>query len=288
MEISIRDLTKTYGQKVALDRVSLTIHKGMFGLLGKNGAGKTTIMRILVTLIPPSSGEVMINGIPISERTKVRSIIGYLPQNFSIYPSFNVYESLDYLGILSGLSDNRKRKKRISELLDKVNLTEAIKTKSKNLSGGMLRRLGIAQALLADPQVLIVDEPTVGLDPEERIRFRNMLSDLAEDRIVLLSTHIVEDIEATCDQLAILDSGKLVYGGGIKDLLIQAQDYVWTATIDHEMLEQIKKQDALLSAVAEGDGFKVRLLSKTIPFAGAKKVKPSIEDAYMKVIRGMK
>ena len=184
MEIVIKNLSKNYGRKAAIKNVSVTIHSGMYGLLGRNGAGKTSLMRILATLLVPSGGEVSMNGIPINETGKIREIVGYLSQNFSFYRNMSVYDAMDYLGLLSNLPD-KIRKERIASLLEQVNLKENMRTKIKALSGGMRQRLGIAQALLHDPQILIVDEPTAGLDPEERIRFLNMLSEFAEDRIVI-------------------------------------------------------------------------------------------------------
>lgn len=286
MGIVVKNLTKKYGGKTALDEVSLSIGNGMFGLLGPNGAGKTTLMRILTTLIPPTSGEVSVNGIPVAERARIRGITGYLPQDFSFYPSFNVYECLDYLGILSGIRDNAKRKKRIEELLAKVNLYDKRNEKVRKLSGGMLRRLGIAQALLHEPEVCIVDEPTAGLDPEERIRFRNMLSDLSGDRIVILSTHIVEDIEFTCSNLAVLNEGKVEYCGSVGSFVNAADGFVWSANVGHEAMDKLKRSNTILSAVTEGNGFRIRLLAGRCPLEGATPVCPTIEDAYMKTMKG--
>ncbi len=217
-EININNLTKRFGKKTALDGISLQLNNGMFGLLGRNGAGKTTLMRILATLLVPSSGEVMVCGVPINRAKQVRALIGYLPQEFSIYPNMGVYEAMDYLGVLSNLSRD-VRKERIPKLLQMVNLDDCRGIKVKALSGGMKRRLGIAQAILHDPKVLIVDEPTAGLDPEERVRFRNLLCQIAKDRVVILSTHIVEDIEKTCENIAILDSGRIIYNGKLKDFV---------------------------------------------------------------------
>ena len=198
--IVISHVDKYYGKKQALKDVNLTIGQGMFGLLGRNGAGKTTLMKTLATLHEKQSGEISVCGIPISHAGEIRGITGYLPQDFSMYPNMTVYECLDYLGMLSGMP-KVLRQKRIALLLKRVNLTEKKRSRVKSLSGGMKRRLGIAQALLHDPKVLIVDEPTAGLDPEERIRFRNLLCEVAEERIVILSTHIVGDIEATCENM---------------------------------------------------------------------------------------
>jgi ABC-2 type transport system ATP-binding protein len=213
-KIEIKNLSKNYGQKQALKNINLTIEKGMFGLLGRNGAGKTTLMRILAAILCKTEGEVTVYGTPIEKAKKIRSITGYLPQEFSFYPNLTVYEALDYLGVLSGMKKS-ERAERIPNLLKMVNLNGKKNTKIKALSGGMKRRLGIAQAILHQPKVLIVDEPTAGLDPEERVRFRKLLCDIAEDRIVILSTHIVEDIEKTCKNIAVLRDGEVIYNGTI-------------------------------------------------------------------------
>jgi ABC-2 type transport system ATP-binding protein len=217
-EIIIENLSKNFGNIQELKNISLNIEKGMFGLIGRNGAGKTTLMRIIATLLNKSGGNVTVCGISTENPKEIRKLIGYLPQEFSIYPNMRVYEAMDYLGVLSGL-DKSVRTERTNELLNKVNLNGSRKLKVKALSGGMKRRLGIAQALLHDPQVLIVDEPTAGLDPEERIRFRNLLCEIAGDRIVLLSTHIVEDIEKTCEKIAVLNKGELFYNGTLKGFI---------------------------------------------------------------------
>lgn len=215
VEIKIANLSKKYGQKQALNNISLDINTGMFGLLGRNGAGKTTLMRILATVLNKTSGNICLCGVSIKNSKEIRKMVGYLPQEFSLYPNMGVYEAMDYLGVLSGLT-KENRAKRIPELLEIVNLADCHKVKVKALSGGMKRRLGIAQAIMHDPKILIVDEPTAGLDPEERVRFRNLLCDIAENRIVILSTHIVEDIEKTCENIAVLDKGNIVYNGTLK------------------------------------------------------------------------
>lgn len=229
MEIVINNLCKNYKKKAALKNVSVTIRSGMYGLLGPNGAGKTSLMRILATLLAPSGGEVIINGIPVQDTGKIREIVGYLPQDFSFYKNMSVYGAMDYLGLLSDIPD-KIRKERILTLLERVNLKEDAGTKVKALSGGMKRRLGIAQALLHNPQILIVDEPTAGLDPGERIRFHNLLCDFADDRIVLLSTHIVSDIESTCDKVAVLNEGRLIFNGSTEELIQQTDGKVWPVT----------------------------------------------------------
>ena len=229
-KIEIQHLDKFYGQKKALSDVNLTIEEGMFGLLGRNGAGKTTIMKVLATLLEKQGGSVKICGIPVENASEIRKITGYLPQDFSMYPNMSVYEAMDYLGVLSGLT-KAERKQRIPMLLEKVNLQSNYRTKVKALSGGMKRRLGIAQAILHNPKILIVDEPTAGLDPEERVRFRNLLCEIADDRIVILSTHIVGDIEATCEKIAVLDEGKILFQGTVAELLHLVEGKVYKAEI---------------------------------------------------------
>lgn len=285
MGIIINNLCKRYGNKVVLDGISLQIDSGMFGLLGPNGAGKTTLMRILTTLIPPTSGTLEVNGIPINNRKGIREITGYLPQDFSVYPTFSVYETLDYLAIMSRIADDKFRKKVIMQLLEKVNLLRYSKVKVKALSGGMKRRLGIAQALLANPQILIIDEPTAGLDPEERIRFRNMLESLSSERIVILSTHIVEDIGSTCEHMSILNNGKVAYAGSVSKLLESAEGFVWGGLIADDKLRSIQERFTLLSSVKEKGKNRVRILSDSRPFENVEIIPPSIEDGYMKIIR---
>lgn len=223
MKITVSNLNKNFGKKVALNNVNLKIEEGMFGLLGRNGAGKTTLMRILATLQKKTDGNIEICGIPIENAKEIRKIVGYLPQDFSMYPGMTVYDAMDYLGVLSEIP-KIKRKKRILELLEKVNLYDCQKIRIRALSGGMKRRLGIAQAILHDPKVLIVDEPTAGLDVEERVRFKNMLSEIANNKIVILSTHIIEDIEDTCKNVAILKEGNVIYQGNIERLSTMDDD----------------------------------------------------------------
>lgn len=278
--IEIRELSKYYGRKKqALSNVSLTIGQGMFGLLGRNGAGKTTLMKTIATLLRKQSGSISVCGIPVENAKAIREIIGYLPQDFSMYPTMTVTEALDYLGLLSGMAP-RERRERIGLLLERVNLTEQKTRKVKALSGGMKRRLGIAQALLNDPKVLIVDEPTAGLDPEERIRFRNLLCDVAEERIVILSTHIVGDIEAACENLAILNEGSILYCGTVSDLLAAAQGKVFSMTVNKRDLPKWKKEYSIIGMHSQGNQTYIRFLSDA-PSPDAEKCKPNIEDAYM-------
>ncbi len=280
MEIVIKNLSKNYGRKAALKNVSVTIHSGMYGLLGRNGAGKTSLMRILATLSVPSGGEVSMNGISIKETGKIREIIGYLPQNFSFYRNMSVYDAMDYLGLLSNLPD-KIRKERIVSLLEQVNLKENMRTKIKALSGGMRQRLGIAQALLHDPQILIVDEPTAGLDPEERIRFRNLLSEFAEDRIVILSTHISSDVEASCENIGVLDNGKMIWNGATEELVKQAEGKVYLISAGKKQDKIIREKYTVLNIIASGSGTQYRVLSETLPEEKHILQDPTLEDGYM-------
>lgn len=284
-QIKIENLNQFYGKKQALKNINLTIDTGMFGLLGRNGAGKTTLMKVLSTLLPKSKGHITICETPVERAREVRKITGYLPQEFSMYPNMTLYEAMDYLGVLSGLA-KAERRQRIPELLERVNLQDCRKKKVKELSGGMKRRLGIAQAVLHDPKVLIVDEPTAGLDPEDRVRFRNLLCETAEERIVILSTHIVGDIEATCENIAVLDQGEIIYQGTVSRLIQQAEGSVYQAEISKRELEDLKRQCTVTSMLTLGNNVMVRFLSKEKPFASAKPCAAGVEDAYMYLMQG--
>ena len=279
--IEIKNVEKYYGKKKALDNVNLTIEKGMFGLLGRNGAGKTTLMKTLAGLHPKSGGEITICGTPISKVKAIRSMTGYLPQEFSMYPTMTCEECLDYLGTLSGMKKSLRRE-RSDILLRRVNLDEHRHKKIKELSGGMKRRLGIAQALIHDPKVLIVDEPTAGLDPEERIRFRNLLGEVAEDRIVILSTHIVGDIEAACRKAAVMNEGQIIWSGNVEDLLHEADGKVWSATVETRFLSQIKSLYPVTGMVMKGSETTFRFVYDGMPdVTNAEPVQPGLEDAYI-------
>jgi len=278
-KIVIRHLDKLYGRRQVLFDLDLTIESGMFGLLGRNGAGKTTLMKTLATLLQKKNGTVSVCGIPLEQAKAVRRIIGYLPQEFAMYPGMTVTEAMDYLGVLSGMT-REQRQKRTDSLLEQVNLSAHRNKKVKALSGGMKRRLGIAQALLHDPKVLIVDEPTAGLDPEERIRFRNLLCDAAENRIVILSTHIVGDIEATCERIGILNEGRLLYSGTVDRLLKTAEGKVYTKSVSKQMLPDFRKQYPVVGMHAQGGDTCVRFLAED-NISDAAVCEPNIEDAYM-------
>ena len=291
-EIILKGVNKYYGKKHVLKNVDLTIEAGMFGLLGRNGAGKTTLMKVLATLLPINSGEVSICGLSMKEQGRIRGIIGYLPQDFSMYGNMTAYEAMDYLGVLSGLN-KETRKTRITMLLKQVNLHIHAKIKVKAMSGGMKRRLGIAQAILNDPKVLIVDEPTAGLDPEERVRFRNLLSELAQERIVILSTHIVGDIEATCENIAIMDEGDIIFNGTVSQLLELSRGKIFTAEISRLEIEEVKRKYTVTSMLMSANNVSIRFIctSNEDIFVGAKKTEPNVEDAYMCLLyekRGVK
>lgn len=279
--ITIKKLSKFYGSKQALFDIDLTIEKGMFGLLGRNGAGKTTLMKTLAALHKKKSGEISVCGVPIEREREIRAMTGYLPQDFSMYPNMRTDEALDYLGALSGIP-KAERKKRVDTLLKKVNLTEHRRKKVKELSGGMKRRLGIAQALIHEPKVLIVDEPTAGLDPEERIRFRNLLCEVAEERIVILSTHIVADIEAACEQVAIMDSGRILWHGTVGELLDNARGHVYTVNVEKQFMAQIKKEYIVTGMLPQNEFTTVRIVSDAEPdLPNAELTEPDLEGAYM-------
>lgn len=279
-QIVIEHVDKFYGKKRALSDVTMTIETGMFGLLGRNGAGKTTLMRLLATLHCQDAGKITVCGESIENSARIRELIGFLPQDFNMYPRMSVYEAMDYLGMLSGI-DKATRQKRIPVLLEKVNLLGEQKQKVKNLSGGMKRRLGIAQALIHEPRVLIVDEPTAGLDPEERIRFRNLLCEVAEDRIVILSTHIASDIETTCENIAILNEGKLLWKGTLTEMLQEAEGKVHLIETTDAELGMFKERYTVISVLKKEGRNMVRFISLTDPAEQAECVKPNCEDAYM-------
>lgn len=282
--IKITGLSKNFGSKQALKNINLDIQSGMFGLLGPNGAGKTTLMKTIATLLKKKSGEVLVCGVPVEKCSEIRGLIGYLPQDFSMYGNMNAYEALDYLATLSGMSKS-ERKKKVPEMLEKVNLWEQKKTKVKAMSGGMKRRLGIAQSLIHNPKVIIVDEPTAGLDPEERVRFRNLLCEIAKDRIVLLSTHIVGDIEATCEEIAVLNQGEIVFRGTVRELLKLVENKVYTVEISTSELEKVKKRYLVTGMLTSGGLTKVKLIAEKRPFESATPCSADVEDAYMYLMK---
>ena len=284
MKIEIKNLTKTYsGGFKALDSVDLTITNGMFGLLGPNGAGKSTLMRILVTLMEPTSGQVLVDGKDISGyRKEIRKMVGYLPQDFRFFAKLRSWEFLDYAARLGGMNSKKERGMRVDEMLESVGLYEFRNRMANKLSGGMKRRLGIAQALIASPAMIIVDEPTTGLDPEERIRFRNLLSDLGRsETIIILSTHIVGDISSTCNQMALLNEGSLIYNGTPDHLVEQAEGFVWRAEVSQEAYETLKTEVPIISTIPSGGGWEVQFVGEKPQGIEAMNVAPNLEHAYV-------
>lgn len=284
--IEIENVSQRYGKKMyALKDVQLSIGKGLYGLLGPNGAGKTTLMRILVTLLQPTSGHVMFDGVSLTENPdRIRQQIGYLPQAFRIYPRMTGWEFLDYVGVMKGIVSRSERRAAILEQLEKVNLTEQATKKVKAYSGGMRQRLGIAQALLGDPRVLIVDEPTAGLDPEERIRFRNLLAQLSIDRVVILSTHIVADVESSCNRLAVINRGRVAMTGTLTELEQQAAGKVWEVVVSGEELATIRPHVRIVATRRVGTDVQLRVISDDNPLQKGTSVPPTLEDGYMALL----
>jgi ABC-type multidrug transport system ATPase subunit len=286
MDVKISNLVKDYGNFRALDHVSLNIERGMFGLLGPNGAGKTTLMRIITTLLPLTSGQVAVSGRDVMRDPGfVRQHLGYIPQDFGFYKSLNAYELLDYIGAMKGLP-RAERQRAIKTLLEQVNLTKDAKRRVGGYSGGMKQRLGIAQALLGNPQLIIVDEPTAGLDPEERIRFRNLLTHLSGQRTVLLSTHIVADIEASCSAVAVLNRGKLVFNGTPDQLLRRAQGYVWQLEVELREYEQLESAYKVVASRSVNGYLQVRVVAPENPLQRSTPSEAGLEEGYIAVMSG--
>jgi ABC-2 type transport system ATP-binding protein len=284
MKISIKELSQVYPNNYrALNNINLEISEGLFGLLGPNGAGKSTLMRILVTLMKPSSGTVKINDFDLQEnRKEIRSMLGYLPQDFSTFPKIKTWEFLDYSARLAGISNKSTRLDKIDEMLERVGLFDSREKLASKLSGGMKRRVGIAQALINNPKVLIVDEPTTGLDPEERIRFRNLLTEMSkEERIIILSTHIVGDISSTCEDMALLNLGNLAFNGSPNDLVEKARPYTFQLEVDDADLEHVKQQYIVISTVPVAQGWQVDVVAKAVNGYKARSIEPNLEHAYV-------
>lgn len=286
MEIEIKNLTKRFDRKTAVNDVSLTITPGVWGLIGANGAGKTTLMRMLTGILTPTSGKVLYDGVEISALGEsYRDALGYLPQSFGFYPEFTVTDYLEYIAVLKGMG-KADYKQKIDELLEMLTLAEVRKKHIRKLSGGMQRRVGIAQALLNDPDILILDEPTSGLDPGERVRFRNMLSELAQNRIVLISTHIVSDIEYIATRNAIMKDGNIIGVGTTDELLEAVSDKVFTATIAQEDLAFYESETRIISIKGEDDrSVSVRYISDTPDIPNSRRAQPRLEDLYLWLFR---
>ncbi|MUT66985.1 ABC transporter ATP-binding protein [Paenibacillus sp. NEAU-GSW1] len=282
--LEVNQVSKTYKKdKVALHNINLQLKPGIIGLLGPNGAGKSTFMRIAATISQPSEGNMTWDGIDISKRPdELRRTLGYLPQDFGVYPHLTPLEFLEYAAALKGIG-GRNVIARILELLELLNLQEVRKRPIGSFSGGMRQRIGIAQALLNDPQLLIIDEPTVGLDPEERVRFRSLLTDLSGERVIIFSTHIVSDIEATADQIVMLSKGKLLTQADPEQLLRSIQSKVWSVVIQEQQLPEARAKWTISGTIRREDGLQLRIVSDLQPDAQATQLAPNLEDAYLYV-----
>ena len=284
MKIEIQGLNMIYpnGNR-ALKDINLDFGTGMFGLLGPNGAGKSSLMRIIVTLMKPSSGVVLVDGKDIqSNRKELRSILGYLPQDFRFFTSLKTWEFLDYSGSLAGLKNRKERLGEVDRLLDQVGLLEVRDRQANRLSGGMKRRLGIAQALIGNPRIIVVDEPTTGLDPDERIRFRNILSQLSQhDVTIILSTHIVGDISSTCQGMALLNRGELVFSGSPENLVKHAEGHVFKLNLTQTEYDIVKERYNVISTIPVADGWEVQIVADDPPEFSATSIIPNIEHAYV-------
>ncbi len=289
MNLTIDNLGKLYRGKVwGLRNFTLSVNDGVLGLVGPNGAGKSTLMRILATITRPTEGRFCWNGTDIGKSPDtLRAVLGYLPQDFGVYPNLTAVEFLEYLAAAKGL-EGASARKRIDELLQLVNLTEVRRRPVGGFSGGMKQRVGIAQALLNDPQLLIVDEPTAGLDPEERIRFRNLLSDLSGDRIVILSTHIVSDVEATATHIALIRQGHLLLSAAPEALLARVEGKVWEWMVASDQLNSVKQQYLVSGTIRCSGGVQVRAVTEQAPGRDAHRVPVRLDDAYLYLMNAAK
>ena len=283
--LTIRSLTKTYANDVkALNNISLEINNGMFGLLGPNGAGKSSLMRTIVGLQSADSGEILLNGINVLENPMfIKEQLGFLPQDFGVYPKVSAYDLLNHIAILKGISDKNERKQQIETLLEKVNLSHKKNKEVHTFSGGMRQRFGVAQALLGNPKIIIVDEPTAGLDPEERNRFNGLLSEIGSERIVILSTHLVEDVRNLCSQMAIMQNGKVLIQGKPNDFVTDLQGKIWQKQIQNAKLEHFKSTyNVIASHYIEGK-LNIQVFSEEF-LADFETVNPTLEEVYFKTL----
>lgn len=281
MELQMVNLTRYFGDFKAVDDMNISITNGVYGLLGINGAGKTTLMRMICTLLTPTSGQILCDGKDIFKMEgEYRNLIGYLPQEFGFYPEFSVKDYLLYIANLKGIRPI-VAKKRVKELIKQVGLEAAENKKMKKLSGGMKRRVGIAQAILNYPKILILDEPTAGLDPTERVRFRNLISELAEERIVILSTHIVSDVEYIANEILLMKDGRLMKRGSLNDVLESMPEKVWSIVTSHAEAAKFMKQYKVSNMKTDRDGVELRIISAQTPCAYAEMVQPNLEDVFL-------
>ncbi len=287
-KLEISNLAKTYGNGVkAINDISLSISNGMFGLLGPNGAGKSSLMRTIAALQEPDTGTIIFNGTDIIKNPQfIRKQLGYLPQEFGVYPRMSAYKLLDHFAILKGILDNKERKNQVEALLQQTNLYGVRKKSVSTFSGGMRQRFGIAQALLGNPQIVIVDEPTAGLDPEERNRFHNLLSEIGENVIVILSTHIVEDVRDLCTNMAVIGAGKLMLQGKPKELITDLNGKIWRKEIDKKALNAHKSAYSVISSKLYSGQTQVQVFEESDPGQGFVAKSPDLEDVYFSVLAG--
>ena len=288
MLLAIRNLSKRYANGVqALDDVSLEIAPGMFGLLGPNGAGKSTLMRTLATLQEADSGTARLDGIDVlREKDRVRRILGYLPQEFGVYPKVTAQEMLDHFARLKGLTDARSRKATVDALLERTNLAAVRKQRLGGFSGGMRQRFGIAQALIGNPKLIIVDEPTAGLDPEERVRFHNLLADIGQDVIVILSTHIVDDVADLCPSFAVISKGRVLMAGEPREAVRRLDGRIWRRVVSRGELEGLQARLPVISTRLQSGHTVVRAFADAMPGPGFEPVAPELEDVYFSAVAG--
>ena len=286
MELRITNLSKTYGNGVkALDDVSLTIPKGMFGLLGPNGAGKSTLMRTVAALQEADAGSIYLGELDVlNDKMGVRRQLGYLPQEFGVYPKISAFDMLDHIAILKGIRTGRKAM--VEELLKRVNLWDVRKKALGGFSGGMKQRFGIAQALIGDPRLIIVDEPTAGLDPGERNRFYNLLSEIGEQVIVILSTHIVEDVKELCSQMAIIDRGRVLFAGSPDEALSGVRNRIWSSAVPKDRLQDVTSQLPVISTRMVAGQPIIHVFGDEPPMDGFRQVEGDLEDVYFSHIKG--
>lgn len=285
LELTLNKITKKYGRKIAVDHVSYEFRKGVYGLLGENGAGKTTLLRMICGLLEPSDGEIRCGGDSVDRMgAQYRRLLGYLPQEFGYYPEFTARKFLLYMAALKAIPKELAVEK-AEELLKLVGLEQEQNSRLKTFSGGMIRRLGIAQALLNDPEILVLDEPTSGLDPKERIRFRNIISELSRDRIILLSTHIVSDVEYIADEILLMKGGELIKTGSMEWLAAQVRGKVWDCCVRPEETENYQAHYSVSNLRNTDHGVRLRIVAEECPGPGAKPVDPDLEDVYLYYFR---
>ncbi|MBS4198235.1 ABC transporter ATP-binding protein [Bacillus sp. FJAT-49732] len=288
MSIKIDGLQKSYRSFQALKNIDLHIGTGLFGLLGPNGAGKSTLMKILSTILPFDKGSVTIyDHHLVKEGDKVRQLLGYLPQHFNVPTQFTGKEFLHYVASMKGVTNQQERNSQVEKLLEEVNLAAQANKKIKGYSGGMKRRLGIAQALIGNPKLIILDEPTAGLDPSERIRFRNLIEKLSKDHSIILSTHIISDIESSCENVAVINHGEVLFKGSTEALAEKAINVVWELTVPFSEYDQVEREYVIISSRKEKDQVVFRIISKEKPQGEVSPIQPTIEDGYMAVINGV-